>query len=272
MAQVDTNNPNDPSNPNNQPNQINQPGQVNQPTTSGGAGAVTTTGAGNVTGQVVGTNNPAQPFQNISSYLKANEQGGKDLAGQVAGTVSAPINEAQTGITNAANSFTGSVNAGYTPRNQDLITAVGTNPAYVVDENPENVANFKAQLGNKYTGPTDFTQMPGYSDLQTKIAQAQGAAPITPKTNPGSRLCSRAWKARRPPASISWTRFCFPPIQKTIKPSATPGTGAPTFCRHCNRRPAAQNALASTGATKHRARRLTPRPRCRQRSKAREGI
>jgi hypothetical protein len=176
MAQVDTNNPNDPENPNNQPNQIGQPGEVNQPTTSGGAGAVTTTGAGNVTGKVVGTNNPAQPFQNISSYLKANEQGGKDLAGQVANTVSTPINQGNQGSPTPPPYFTGSVNAGYTPRNQDLISAVGSNPAYVVAENPENVANFKAQLGNKYTGPTDFTQMPGYSDLQGKIAQAQGAA------------------------------------------------------------------------------------------------
>jgi outer membrane lipoprotein SlyB len=62
MAAVDTgNNPNDPNNPNNVPGAVNQPGaQVNQPaTTGGGAGPVTATGAGNVTGQVVGTANPS---------------------------------------------------------------------------------------------------------------------------------------------------------------------------------------------------------------------
>ena len=180
MAQVDSsNNPNDPNNPNNlatQPNQVQTPGQANQPATSGGAGAVTTTGAGNVTGQVTGTNNPAQPFQNIASYLAANAPQSQQLAQQVAGTVSAPITQAGNDITNAAGSFTSSVNAGYTPENKDLISAVSENPAYVVAENPQNVANFQANLNDTYKGPTDFTQSSGYGNLEAEIANAQAQA------------------------------------------------------------------------------------------------
>jgi hypothetical protein len=180
MAQVDsTNNPNDPNNPNNpatNPNQVQTPGQTNQPATSGGAGAVTTTGAGNVTGQVTGTNNPAQPFQNIASYLAANAPQSQQLASQVAGTVSAPITQANTDITNAAGNFTSSVNAGYAPENKDLISAVSENPAYVVAENPQNVTNFLGNLNDKYTGPTDFTQAPEYANLESEIAKANSMA------------------------------------------------------------------------------------------------
>lgn len=180
MAQVDSsNNPNDPNNPNNpatNPNQVQGPQGSNQPATSGGAGAVTTTGAGNVTGQVTGTNNPAQPFQNIASYLAANVPQSQQLAQQVAGTVSAPITQASTDITNAAGNFTNSVNAGYAPENKDLISAVSENPAYVVAENPQNVANFTANLNDTYNGPTDFTQAPEYANLETEIANAQATA------------------------------------------------------------------------------------------------
>lgn len=182
MASVDTGtaNPNDPNNPNNAPGNVNQPGgQTNQPATTGGAGGVTATGAGNVTGQVVGTANPSQPFQNISSYLAANAPQSQALAGQVAGTVAAPITQTNTDITNAASDFSKSVNAGYTSENNDLITAVSNNPNYVVKENPDNVQNFLTQLNNKYTGPTDFTQAPGYANLQSEIANANAKAANT---------------------------------------------------------------------------------------------
>lgn len=182
MASVDTGtaNPNDPNNPNNAPGNVSQPGgQTNQPATTGGAGGVTATGSGNVTGQVVGTANPSQPFQNISSYLAANAPQSQALAGQVAGTVAVPITQANTDITNAASDFSKSVNAGFTPENKDLTTAVANNPAYVVGENPENVQNFLTQLNDKYTGPTDFTQAPGYANLQSEIANANATAANT---------------------------------------------------------------------------------------------
>jgi hypothetical protein len=180
MAQVDSsNNPNDPNNPNNpatNPNQVQSPQGSNQPATSGGAGAVTTTGAGNVTGQVTGTNNPSQPFQNIASYLAANGPQSQQLATQVAGTVSAPITQAAADTQSAADNFTSSVNAGYTPENKDLISAVSENPAYVVAENPQNVSNFTANLNDTYAGPTDFTQAPQYANLESEIANANATA------------------------------------------------------------------------------------------------
>lgn len=184
MAQVDTqNNPNDPNNPNNPANPVNQPAgqQANQPATTGGAGAVTATGAGNVTGQVVGTANPSQPFQNIASYLAANAPQSQQLAGQVAGTVSAPITQANTDITNAANTFTGAVNAGYTPQNTPGVTQA-LSDVQAGGVTPADVTTFQSQLNDTYTGPTDFTQATGFSNLETEIAnaQAQGQNAQTP--------------------------------------------------------------------------------------------
>jgi hypothetical protein len=188
MAQVDSsNNPNDPNNPNNAPgnvNQPNQPGGANQPATSGGAGGVTATGAGNVTGQVVGTNNPSQPFQNIAAYLAANAPQSETLANQVAGTVAAPITQANTDITNAANQFTQSVNTGYTPENAGAISAVTANPTAAVAQGPQTVQDFLANFQGNYTGPTDFTTSPNYANIEAEVANANAAAANT-QTQPG---------------------------------------------------------------------------------------
>lgn len=186
MAQVDvSNNPNDPSNPNAQaPGSTNQSGgqsATNQPATSSGAGAVTATGAGNVTGQVAGTNNPSQPFQNVSAYLAANAPQSQALAGQVAGSVSAPITQAQNDITNASNTFSNAVTSGFTPENKSLISAVSTDPATAAAD-PNNVAAFQAQLNDAYKGPSDFTSTDNYGNLESEVANAQslGQAAQTP--------------------------------------------------------------------------------------------
>ncbi len=251
MASVDTgtNNPNDPNNPNNIPGNINQAGgQTNQPATTGGAGGVTATGAGNVTGQVVGTNNPSQPFQNISSYLAANAPQGQQLAGQVAGTVSAPITEAQTGITNTAADFTKSVNAGYTPENKDLITAVSNNPAYVVAENPDNVTNFLAQLNNKYTGPTDFTQAPGYADLQAQIAAAQAKAANT-QNEAGIQTLLKDVEGPTTAGINKLDSLLLNVDPNNLKTIQDAGAAAAGLLPTLNQTAADQNALAATGAT-----------------------
>lgn len=187
MAQVDSsNNPNDPNNPNNVPGNVNQPGQsgTNQPATTGGAGSVTSTGAGNVTGQVVGTANPSQPFQNIASYLAANAPQSANLAQQVAGTVSQPITQAANDITNAGTAFTGSVNAGYTPENSNVISAVAQNPTAAVAQGPQTVQDFLANFNDTYAGPSDFTSQPNYANLETEVAAANAAAANT-QTQPG---------------------------------------------------------------------------------------
>lgn len=249
MASVDnsSNNPNDPNNPNNVSGNLAQPGQTNQPATTSGGGPVTATGAGNVTGQVVGTANPSQPFQNISSYLTANAPQSKDLANQVAGTVSKPIDEAKTGITDAATNFTGQVNAGYAPENKDLITAVSENPAYVVAESPDNVTNFLGQLNNTYKGPTDFTQGTGYSDLQAKIAQAQSQA-----SNTGSEAGIQSLlKSVEGPTTAGINKLdslllsANPENYKTIQDS---GKGATELTPLLNQTASDQNALAAGGA------------------------
>jgi hypothetical protein len=187
MASVDSssNNPNDPNNPNNIPGNLNQPGsQTNQPATTGGGGAVTATGAANVTGQVAGTANPSQPFQNISSYLAANAPQSEKLASQVAGTVAAPITQAQGDITNAAAQFNQSVNTGYTPENPDSITNVATNPTAVVAQGPQTVTDWLAQFNDAYKGPNDFTAQPNYGTLQSEVAAANQTAQNT-QSQPG---------------------------------------------------------------------------------------
>ena len=141
MASVDTsiNNPNDPNNPNNVAGQTGPQGQnTNQPApaTSGGAGAVTPTGAANVTGQVVGTNAPTQPFQNIASYLAANAPQSQALAGKVAQSVSNPIAQTGADINSASLGFQQSVNSGYTPQNNDLISQVRRPIRQLLSSNP----------------------------------------------------------------------------------------------------------------------------------------
>ena len=184
MAQVDTQNSQtnttDQLLPNGQPNpNFNQ--ATNQPTppaTSSGAGPVTATGAANVTGQVVGTNNPTQPFQNISSYLAANAPQSEALAGNIAGTVSGATSQATNDIANASQTFENSVNAGYTPEMSSTdLTNIVSNPVAATTPvngatNPD-IAAFQAQLGDTYTGPTDFSTVPNYANLETEIANAQ---------------------------------------------------------------------------------------------------
>lgn len=180
MAQVDSsNNPNDPGNPNNAPGNVNPPGQgqTNQPATSGGAGAVTTTGSGNVTGQVVGTNNPSQPFNNISAYLAANAPASADLAGKIAGNISGAADQAKNDIGAASQTFTDSVNQGYVPENQGVISAVASNPVAAA-ANPDTISAFQSQLNDVYKGPTDFTTVPGYSNFQSEVANAQGVGQL----------------------------------------------------------------------------------------------
>lgn len=251
MAQVETgNNPNDPTNPNGPANQATQgpQGQTNQPTTSGGAGAVTATGAGNVTGQVTGTANPSQPFQNIASYLAANEPQSQQLAGQVAQTVSQPITQAQTGITNAANTFTGAVNAGFTPTNQDLISAVAANPSFVVGENPANVSNFLAQLKDTYTGPSDFTQSPGYADLETQIANAQGQAANT-QTPQGIQTLLNAVEGPTTAGINKLDSLLLTNNPANITNIQAAGAPAAALTGNLSDTTAAQNALAAQGAS-----------------------
>lgn len=188
MAQVDSqNNPNDPNNPNNpsaSSSNQNQQQNTNQPATSSGAGGVTATGAGNVTGLATGTNAPAQPFQNIASYLAANANGGTQLANTVAGNVTGAINQAQGDIGTASNAFNTSVNAGYTPENSSVISGVASNPTAVVAQGPQSVSDFLANYNDSYNGPTDFTTSPGYANLQSEVAAANQDAANT-QTQPG---------------------------------------------------------------------------------------
>jgi hypothetical protein len=186
MAQVDSsNNPNDPNNPNAPGAASNQgPQGTNQPATSGGAGAVTSTGAANVTGNVTGTAQPSQPFQNIASYLAANAPQSEKLASQVAGTVSAPITQATGDIASAADTFNQSVNAGYAPEKPDVIAGVASNPNAVVAQGPQSIADWLSNFQDSYKGPTDFTTSPGYANLEAEVAAANAAAANT-KTQPG---------------------------------------------------------------------------------------
>lgn len=248
MASVDTsNNPNDPNNPNspaiNQPNQ-----QTNQPATTGGAGGITATGAGNVTGQVVGTNNPSQPFQNIASYLSANAPQSQQLANQVAGTVSQPIEKAQTDITNTANDFTQSVNKGYTPENNPLISAVSQNPAFVVGENPQNVSNFKANLNDAYTGPTDFTQSPGYGNLESEISAAQAQANNT-QNEAGIQTLLKSVEGPTTEGINKLDSLLLSANPENYQTIQNAGAGAANLLPTLNQTATDQNALAAQGST-----------------------
>ena len=167
MAYVDT------SQNQQQPGQI-APNPAAQPvTTSTGGTAISKTPTSNVSNQIAGTNAPAQPFQNISTYLSANAPQVGQEANTIAGGLNQQAIDLGTATTNATGQFENQVNAAtknFTPEQAASFTA---NPAKFA-QNPSDVATFEALYNNvtPYKGPTDFTSSQPYADLSTKAAGA----------------------------------------------------------------------------------------------------
>ena len=168
MAYVDT------STPDQQQAQAPQ-GQQAAPTTSTGAGpAVSKSPTSNISNQVVGTNAPAQPFQNIGAYLTANAP----QVGQEAQGIASGLNQTAGQITNdvntAANNFTGQVNNATTNFTPAQATSLETSPTNFAS-NPSDVATFNAlyQNATPYSGPTSFETTTPYQNVNT---EATGAA------------------------------------------------------------------------------------------------
>src|ERR1700688_336485 len=150
-------------------------GQQAAPTTSTGAGpAVSKSPTSNISNQVVGTNAPAQPFQNIGAYLTANAP----QVGQEAQGIASGLNQTAGQITNdvntAANNFTGQVNAATENFTPAQATALETSPTQFAT-NPSDVATFNAlyQNATPYSGPTAFETTTPYQNVNT---EATGAA------------------------------------------------------------------------------------------------
>lgn len=160
--------------------QENQPGQTApnpaaQPvtTSTGGGPAVSKTPTSNVSNQVAGTNAPAQPFQNISTYLSANAPQVGQEASTIAGGLNQQASDLGTATTNATGQFENQVNAATKNFTPDQAASFTANPAKFA-ENPSDVATFESLYNNvtPYTGPADFTSSQPYADLSTKAAGA----------------------------------------------------------------------------------------------------
>jgi hypothetical protein len=120
----------------------------------------------------------------------------------------------------------------------------------VVAQNPHNVANFKAQLGNTSLQRTFglHAGRPGYGDLQAKIAAANAAANNTQNESGIQQLLGGV----EGPTTAGINKLdslllsADPTNYKTIQDA---GAGAANLLPTLNQTTTDQNALAATGAT-----------------------
>lgn len=169
MAYVDQTQ-NDPNNP-----QTQQPGTAGQaPQTSTGTGGSVSAPVTRASGQGAASQpvqSKAPAFQDLGAYLTANAPQIQQMGQNVAQNITNQGTAAKTAVDNAQNAFNTAVQNNTTSLDQGLLSAALANPAQFTS-NPQNVSNFQKQYNANYGGPTDFTQQPGFNDLNAKV---QGA-------------------------------------------------------------------------------------------------
>ncbi len=178
-------------------------GQQNQNDVSLGGGGSATAGptGGNVGGAGASQQPTAQQAQqesqpsasgswtNLQSYLNANSDQASQEGQQIAGTVSGQATTAQNDVNQTSSDFQNQVNASTVKQDQSGVakdisdaenatanpvnqagggSGTGSAPLTEAQQLAQDQANFQAQSGATYNGPTDFTQDAGYG-------QAQGA-------------------------------------------------------------------------------------------------
>jgi hypothetical protein len=154
-----------------------QQGQAQQPmtappSTSSAPGA----GPGSSTGKSGAPQaTPAQPFQNLSSYLSANAPQVQQQGAQIAGNLNTQYGQVTSDINKGASDFGGQVAGGYAAPNDALTNSAASNPTAFV-QNPNDVKAFQSLYNDAYTGPTAYETTSPYAALNTEATNAASNA------------------------------------------------------------------------------------------------
>jgi len=163
------------------PNQQNQQQGIGQPnlqappmtSSAPGAGPGASTGKGVATPQSA----PAQPFQNLSAYLNANQPQVQQQANQIAGNLNNQYGQTTSAINQGKADFGNQVQAGYAAPNTDVTNAAAANPTDFAKD-PNNVKAFQSLYNDQYTGPTDFESTGAYGNLSGQVSKAASDAAL----------------------------------------------------------------------------------------------
>lgn len=169
MAYVSGSSPDQGANTDQDPNK--NPLQDQAPITSAPAGGG---GSAKPSGQA-SSSGPSQPFTNLSAYLSANGPQVQQMGNDIAGKLTSDYNTTSGAIDSTRDAFNTSVNSGYTPYDQSLIDSFNSNPSSVASD-PTKAASFKGMYNDRYTGPGNFQDTPGYADLSGKVQKSQAFA------------------------------------------------------------------------------------------------
>ncbi len=151
------------------------------PTTSSAPGA----GPGASGGKTAQTPQatPAQPFQNLQSYLSANQPQVQAQAEKTAGQLQNTYGQTTGAIDQAKTEYGNQVKAGYAQPNEELVNQATSNPTEFAAK-PENVKAFQSLYNDQYTGPGNFEQSDVYGNLAGQVNKATEQAGLV-STIPG---------------------------------------------------------------------------------------
>lgn len=111
------------------------------------------------------------PASKLSDYLAANAPQVAQEGQNIAGNLNTQFGQTQSDIGQAGQAFGSQVAGGYAPPNQDVVNQAAANPTDFA-ANPSNVAAFKSQLNDTYSGPANFEGTQGYANVQNEVNNA----------------------------------------------------------------------------------------------------
>jgi len=145
---------------------------------SSGSGSQSTAGGGQVQSNPNPTPTSSGAFQNLNSYLAANQ--GNGFGQQFVGDVNNTVNQAQSAQQQGLQSFESAADAGTTQQNNAAVQQAVDNP-YATSQNPAEEQAFQSQLNAQYLGPSTFSadqaayqQAAGATQQAADTAQAAG--------------------------------------------------------------------------------------------------
>lgn len=226
------------------------------PQTASATSSNSTAGSGAQGAASTPTASTAAPVQNLSSYLTANAPQAQQLGQNIATSLNNQFGKVQGDINNASTQFNNQVQSSTTPFNSQLVSGALANPTQFVSD-PNNVSQFQGQLNAKYSGPTDFTQMNGYGDINSEVQNAVTNA-ANAKSQQGLGNLVNSVETNPTPGQSTLDAMILggnPDAWNTVQQAAAPFSsltgylGGQTTANNA----AAQNALQNTTATANQA-------------------
>ena len=167
----------------------------------------------------------------LSDYLSANQDQVQGMANQVAGGLGDQFNSVKGGIDQAAQTFGGQVQGGYTPSDPNLLSQVQNNPTQAASD-PNDIKSFQSQLNDQYTGPTSFEGSQPYAGVQEGITNAvQQAGQLN--TYPGlSTYLQNNYETNATPGQNTLDSVLLQgnqPAYQTVQSAAAPFASLPDY-------------------------------------------